>query len=234
MIYRFQNELIKELLHLPETGMGYQIIEAELPVGNYLNAKRFIVYNAELAVDMDEGFEINKRRIYDTGYRKMFAQSEPIFLGFNRVLGRAEVEQPSFRSFFKAESSNNDKGRHTNGSAAADNKPRKANGKDVFVRLSAYENDRRVDTDNKCLLPGSYTTTEDDYVTCKDSNDDPIDRYALPNDEEIKWAFHIQPTSFDEYRYGIVQPANGHQGGGVEALFDNGTSENTFIFKGDY
>jgi hypothetical protein len=102
------------------------------------------------------------------------------------------------------------------------------------VRLSAYENDRRIDHFNKKLLDGTYTTTEDDYLTCKKYGDDPVDRYALPNDEEIKWAFHVKPKNWDKYRPGIVQPANGHIGGGIEALFDNGTSVDTYFKKTPY
>ncbi len=114
--------------------------------------------------------------------------------------------------------------------AASENRPQLANGEDVFVRLSSYKNDRRVNVDQKCLLNGTYTTTFKDYQKCKKIACNPIDRYALPNDEKIKWSFFVKPQICDEYRLGIVQPAHGHNGGGDEALFDNGISANT-LFK---
>ena len=73
-----------------------------------------------------------------------------------------------------------------------------ANGKEIFVRLSAFDNDRRVDKTNKCLRPGSYTTTKDDYLKCKAGDDDPVERYALPNNDKIKFCFHIQPNTSDK------------------------------------
>ena len=63
------------------------------------------------------------------------------------------------------------------------------------------------------------------------SNDDPIDRYALPNDETIKWAFYIQPKSWDKLQKGIVQPAFDHYGGGIEVYFEDETSYNTYFEK---
>jgi hypothetical protein len=61
-----------------------------------------------------------------------------------------------------------------------------------------------------------------------------VDRYALPNDEEIKHAFMIVPKKSDKLQRGIVQPAFGKTGGGIEAYFNQGTSLNTFINRKDY
>jgi hypothetical protein len=44
------------------------------------------------------------------------------------------------------------------------------------VRLSALDNDKRIDKLNKCLRPGSFATTKDDYILCKYINDDPAER----------------------------------------------------------
>jgi hypothetical protein len=84
------------------------------------------------------------------------------------------------------------------------------------------------------LKPGSFTTTFNDYSDCVSTNDEPIDRYALPNDENINWAFYIKPKSIDVLQKGIVQPAFNHEGGGIEAYFENGTSENTYLVKREY
>jgi hypothetical protein len=29
------------------------------------------------------------------------------------------------------------------------------------------------------------------HLKCKSSSDDPVERYALPSDEKIEWAFHL-------------------------------------------
>jgi hypothetical protein len=100
--------------------------------------------------------------------------------------------------------------------------------KTYYVRLSAYEDDKRIDKKNNCLLPGSYTSTKKDYEKCVDDKDDPVERYALPNEETIEWAFHILPESKDGYRFGTVQPEFGKRGGGEECFFENGTSFSTF------
>ena len=95
--------------------------------------------------------------------------------------------------------------------------------------LPAFRNDKRIDFEKKKLKKGSYTTTQSDYGVCVEYHDDPVDRYALPNDDSIKWAFYIRPEKIDGLQRGIVQPAFGHEGGGIEAFFENGTSDGTFI-----
>lgn len=121
-----------------------------------------------------------------------------------------------------------------NEKGAIDNPAENADGKETFVRLSAFENDRRIDKKNNCLLPGSYTTTEKDYEIGKLIHDDPVERYALPNEDEIKYAFYIRPVKTDTLQRGIVQPANGKKGGGDEIYFENGTAPGTFILQTAY
>jgi len=74
----------------------------------------------------------------------------------------------------------------------------------------------------------------DDYLKCKASNDNPNDRYALPNNDKIQYAFHIKPLKSDTLQRGIVQPANDRRGGGKEAYFANGTSAGTFLGQTPY
>jgi hypothetical protein len=109
-----------------------------------------------------------------------------------------------------------------------------ANGTELFTRLSAYPDDFRIDTVNKKLLAGSYSTTNEDYKYCKNNQLDPVKRYALPNDEPITWAFHIRPLKVDSLQRGIVEPANNHTGGGIEVYFEQGTSNNTFLERTAY
>jgi hypothetical protein len=61
-----------------------------------------------------------------------------------------------------------------------------------------------------------------------------VDRYALPNDDTIKYSFTIIPENIDKLQRGIVQPAFEKLGGGIEAYFDKGTSNGTYKGKSKY
>lgn len=228
MIFRALPQFTQSLLALPESGMGYQIIDAKR-LGRYMK-DRFIVYNSELIIEYDNNFISNKRQIQLSSYSNILNQS--IFISLesptlitNNILRNLHLMSDRIM---------NSKGRYAGGSGAVDNTPVYASGSEIFVRLSAYPDDKRIDTVKMRLRDGSYTTTESDYISCKKNEDDPVDRYALPNDEIIKWAYYIKPKSNDKYRPGIVQPANNHNGGGIEALFDLGTSVGTYIERKPY
>lgn len=118
--------------------------------------------------------------------------------------------EKQFRNVVNESKNDNEKG-------AIENPIENANGIEVFVRLSAFDNDRRIDKINNCLRAGCFTTTMEDYLKCKSSNSEPIERYALPSHDKIQFAFHIKPKITDTLQRGIVQPAYGKLGGGKEA-----------------
>jgi hypothetical protein len=200
--------------------MGYQIIEAA-NAGSYLR-ERYIVLNSEIVIEMNgieeylismvllQGIDACKRNLE-------YIQLKSIQL-INYKLFRDIANEPENKK----------------GKGAIDNLVENANGDEIFVRLSAFNNDRRVDKENRCLRPGSFATTSNDYFACKYSNDDPVERYALPNNDEIKWAFYIQPLKTDTLQRGTVQPANGKKGGGKEAYFEKGTTKGTFFKQTEY
>lgn len=209
MYYTLFKEEERQLLSQHETGMGYQIIEA-VQRGSYNQAK-FIVLNAEFAIPMISGHERTIKNIFrDGSFKAALKATGRIHFSSIKVLSEDMIAQEP-----------------TGG--AIDNPKEQANGTEIFARLSAFEDDKRVDRTRKCLLPGSYTTTLDDYLACKISNDNPVERYALPNELEIKYAFHIQPKSYDTLQRGKVQPANEKRGGGKEIYFEDGTSAETFL-----
>jgi len=228
MIYKTLASNQKQLLNLPETGMGYQIITAK-KTRSFLT-ENFIVYNSELIVELDSKYEIYKNQIINEGFSRIMLKSNFLDLEIINLIKKVDIQEVRVIN----EGYMNLKKRRFGGTGAAQNYPINANGTDIYVRLSAYEDDKRIDLINKCLLDGSYTTTYDDYSNCKLYNDDPVDRYALPNDDSIKWAYFIRPTTNDKLRPGIVQPAFNHYGGGIEALFDVGTSKGTFLSKDRY
>lgn len=231
MIYKLYSSDSQNLQSLPETGMGYQVVEARQY--NRTQLRKFIVYNSELVVEDDVELKSNQRRVVNEGFSKMLNKSPEIMLETNsiRVLKESQVKQ-QFKSLSESKRSN--KKRHTGGKGATDNPKESATGYEVFVRISAYEDDKRIDFVNKKLKAGSFTTIEQDYKDCVSTSDDPIDRYALPNNETIKWAFYIKPKSSDSLQRGIVQPAFDHEGGGIESYFENGTSNDTYYLKKQY
>jgi hypothetical protein len=230
MVFKAYTSDQRQFLSLPETGMGYQVIEAKRY--GRTSKEKFVVYNSELIIDFDSRFSEFKRQIIIEGYSIILNRAEalPIETSTISLIARSQITE----SRILTESQKKDKGRHSGGRGAADNPKEPADGNEIFVRLSAYENDKRIDFENKKLRPGTYTTTNSDYLKCVELADDPIDRYALPNDEKIKWAFSVQPKTNDVFQRGIVQPAFEHDGGGIETYFENGTSNNTYSDKKPY
>jgi len=215
MYFKLSTSQENDLLRQPETGMGYQIVEASKE-GSYTR-ENFLVLNSEIAIEMDSSEADNIRQIINKGIFKVKSSASIIILNRLSVLNKKE-----FRSIVKESKNENERG-------AIENPVEKANGEEIFARLSAFENDRRVDKTKKCLRPGSFTTMLDDYITCKTKKDDPVERYALPNNDDIKFVFYIQPLKTDTLQRGTVQPANEKRGGGKEAYFDQGTAADTFI-----
>jgi hypothetical protein len=185
-----------------------------------------------LIVDHDSDFQNYKRQIVNKGFTASLNESSLLNIQTDSIILVSKIL--IFESRYLTESKIRDKKRNSGGKGAIDNPKEYADGEEIFVRISAYENDKRIDFVEKRLKDGTYTTTHKDYLDCVNTNDAPIDRYALPNDEDIEWAFYIQPKSFDQLQRGIVQPAFGHEGGGVEAYFQNGTSKNTYFDKRRY
>jgi hypothetical protein len=210
----------KELLEQPETGMGYQVVKA-FRAGSY-NLEEFLILNSEVVIETNLSLNEDIRFVINQGTDFIKAHARTISLRSISVLN-----EKLFRNIISESDRVDEKG-------ALENPVIKANGTEVFVRLSAFSNDRRVDKIHRCLLPGSFTTTEEDYFHCKAQKYDPIERYALPNNDEIKHAFHIKPLNTDTLQMGKVQPANGKNGGGKEVYFAMGTATGTFIEQTAY
>ncbi|CAN5441175.1 hypothetical protein BH10BAC1_BH10BAC1_03140 [soil metagenome] len=219
MFYKLTANEEIQLLNLPETGMGYQIIEASED-DNY-QTKRFVVLNSELIIESFNAEDVLNKILIE-GIAKFKAQAKVLNLKNIAVLNK-------FEAFGEVNEDNPDKI-----IGAKDSPETRTDGKELFVRLSPFYNDRRIDRVKKCLHPQSFATTFIDYDTCRKQKIDPVERLALPSEEQINWVFHIRPTKLDVIQRGIVQPANGHNGGGAEAYFKNGTSVGTFIGETKY
>ena len=221
MIRKLKTSQVQELLRLRETGMGYQFIEAE--TGYYGTKSKYLVLNSQMIIDDTPQILNEVKNVFKSGYRTMlFSASEVELKNIRLVENLSNYRTKSFSASM------------TKQTGAIHQPVQYANGEEKFTRLSAYEDDFRVDTVNNRLVAGSFATTFQDYQYCKNNNINPVERYALPNDEDIKWAFHIIPLKTDTLQRGIVEPANNQNGGGVEAYFSNGTANNTFLGKTAY
>ena len=229
MIYKAYSSDTENFLSLPETGMGYQVIEAKRY--GEISKKRYVVYNGELIIDLDNKFLEFKEQIKTKSFSKVLSEAT-MWTGEAATISLVP-KSLLLEKRVLSENEKKDKRRHS-GRGAIENPKEFANGKEVFVRLSVYENDHRIDFVKKKLKKGSYTTTDLDYKDCVNCYDDPVDRYALPNDEPVEWAFYILPKTKDQLQRGVAQPAFGHAGGGIEAYFENGTSDDTYLVTKPY
>ena len=220
MYFKLSLSQENDLLGQPETGMGYQVVEGN-KAGSYTREK-FMVLNSEVVIEMNGSEGGHIRKVVNEGIFSIKVNASLINLNSIKVLNENQ-----FRNQVKESKNDDEKG-------ALDNRVEFADGNEMFVRLSAFDDDKRIDKVNKRLRPGSFTTTEDDYLVCKYLKSDPVDRYALPNNDEIKFAFYIKPVISDTLQRGKVQPANGKHGGGMEVYFAKGTSIGTFFKQTPY
>ena len=208
-MYQLSFEETHSLLRQPESGMGYQVVDA---LTKDYRKKRGVIFNAELLA-LDE--EQHSDRVM---LSKSYAQA--------LSAARSTVDQfrslsvvPDYRTTVFSK-------RHAMVTDGADVATEEETMDDeVYYRFSASENDRRI-TDDKRLLPGTYATTEEDGGKVE-TGKQAVERYALPNSDPASYRFTIEPKKGTQLKRGIVQPANGHQGGGVEVIFTEGTQKDT-------
>lgn len=222
MLFKATSENQSLLLSLPESGMGYQLITARF--ASEYKSRKLIVLNSEVFIEHDESEWLYFSKIAREGWNEIKATVKEKSL--------QGIELKSKKEYFNIVAEEDVTGKK----GAKDNPVQSANGWMAYIRLSPFYDDKRIDRVNKCLRPGSYTTTIDDYLTCilPTNQYDPVDRYALPSDENIKWAFNIVPKGGDTFQQGTVQPDFGKKGGGVECYFEKGTSFNTFTSEAEF
>ncbi len=213
MMYYLNEAQQQFLIHQPETGMGYQLVEL-----TNMDYRRVVgvAYNAELVLERDAPDHPAYLRFMAMG---VALKSYGAAVREVRLLARDSVE---YRAFMVGE-------------ARAAYAPKRGPAKDapveatkfgeVFKRFSAYENDRRVRADGR-FEPGSYATTEEDARHVR-TGKEAVQRYALPNPEPAVNVFTIKPVSATPIQYGNAIPAYGQPGGGIEVIFTAGTTPRT-------
>lgn len=211
---RLDSILSAELLGQPESGMGYQIVEA---VTHDYRVKRGIAYNAELLLFEDEP----RLALKTTAYARLLAEakSPPGEIKSLRAVTRMASTSPAF--VLKETAAAYGK----KATPAKDAPIEKTKEEEVFKRFTAYENDRRITSDGR-LLPGTYATTDEDAKNVR-TGKEAVARYALPNPKPASNKWTIKPHKGTFIQYGIVEPAYGQPGGGVEVIFTAGTQPGT-------
>ncbi len=208
---KLTERFIANLVQQPESGMGYQIVEAE-----YISRgiKKGVVYNAEIIVFEDEP----RRIITEAQYQELVkaASTETSLIKSIRVI-------PPQPTLMKSASQISEE--KPLGKPATEGEIEETEKGEIFKRFTAYKNDRRI-TARGSLLRGTYATTEEDARNVK-TGKEAVERYALPNPKPAIYRFTIEPEEDTKIKKGIVQPAYGHKGGGVEVIFVDGTTDNT-------
>ena len=159
MIHKASFADIVKLLSLPETGMGYQMFEAAL-YGRSQKSK-YCAYNGELIIDLDNNFASNKRLVFSRHFSAILNETKSLAIETSSItiLRKAQivdtVKNLALEVKMMSESAKKDKNRYSGGKGAVDNTKENASGKEIFVRVSAYENDRRIDFTKKRLIAKS-------------------------------------------------------------------------------
>jgi hypothetical protein len=196
------------LLSQPESGMGFQNVEATTYDDKL---KRGVVFNAELLMFDDES-----RSVLRTASIRKLAESSHSSLVELRSLralpGRAMAMRDAASKAVKAGPAKE----------APEDKTKEG---EVFKRFVAYANDNRLRNDGG-WRDGTYATTEEDAKNVK-TGKEAVARYALPNPAPASYVFTGKPKKDTVIQRGSVEPAYGQPGGGVEVLFKKGTQPNT-------
>lgn len=195
--------------------MGYQLVDVLTEASRQVAA---IAYNAELVLALDEP---NPRARFESFAAGFSVKGEGTRLKEIRVRARGEFRRQTFsvgeaRGILGSKSG-----------PAKDAPPISTKGREIFIRFSAFENDRRIRPD-RSVLPGTYGTTEEDARHVH-TGKEAVARYALPNPAPSVNVFTIAPRPATPVQSGTVEPANGQPGGGVEVIFTLGTTSQTVV-----
>ena len=197
---RHQSEF---LLSQPESGMGYQIVDAQLK-GSHLIIK-FIVLNAELAIELNEAAPLYVKQVALEGINRI-SQKAPVF---RWEIIKLYTHDPGTKPV----------------AAISGERVEFPDGAEIFVRRSIYETDKRVDGTSKRLLPGSFTTTLHDSIRYRNSSDDPLIQQAMDHGVRGQWGYYFKPRRNDMLQRGKADPKTGAK----EVYFSKGTSNGTLV-----
>ena len=210
MPYQLDSDQMRQLIAQPETGMGYQFVEATM---NNFSSVKGVVLNADVFIPENKIEKVSGRLFLS--YAAILKEAEhPGYIRKIRVIEKGSLHLGETKLFTKST-----KAPAAEATISYSEKDKK------FKRFSPYKNDHRIQSDGS-LRAGSYATTEADAGNVK-TGAEAVIRYALPSDDPAVYVFTIAPPEKTAIRVGIVEPANGKAGGGVEVIFENGSPANT-------
>ena len=218
-MWNLGDSAMNALASLPETGMGFQFVEATI----WGTRTPLIVFNSERAIDLSQielvpgddpatilrnGLRVIaalKADIVQTvfaapgphSFRLLQARVGPLPATATTVAGAIATALPS--SLVK----------HVTLTANR-----------VFYRYSAFNPDRRVDPVTGDFLAGTYAAPESE-VPFVPTGFLAVGRFALPNILPASHRYEITAPAGTAVDFGTVAPAFGQAGGGVEAYFPN-------------
>lgn len=213
-LINLNNSAINELLELPETGMGFQFVDATF----WGDRKRFLIFNSEHAIDItelnlsttDEIYELlqNERKIVSyLDFERELTISAPGPHSFELISTR--VATPSLSTGNPVAATPSSLVKHVKLSANRE-----------FFRFSAFHPDRRVDPVTGDFRPGTYATVESELPFVP-TGFVAVGRFALPNNIPASYRYTIEAPKNTPVSFGTVAPAFSQAGGGVEAYFSN-------------
>lgn len=213
MSYPIHESWTSVLRQRPETGMGYQILEVRVSKGT----EHIIVLNGRRALEphessrrFREGAEQIRKQILNLTLMSERKDTPFRLLGYREAVTKGLFEAGAYA---------------TGWGPATEADPEQSQVGEEFLRFSAFADDIRILADGS-VVPGTYVTTRADGEPVKTGRD-AVERYALPNPDPAVNRFWLKPPARIQVRRGTVQPANGHQGGGVEVIFDDGAPART-------
>jgi hypothetical protein len=207
---------IESLIALPETGMGFQLVEAT--VSGYRIP--LLVINSERAIDVSQlGLEDSQdaSAILRNGLRIMEMMNSGV------VTTVVAAPQPhSFRLLASRISSVIPVAGASPAIALPSSlvKHVKLASNRIFHRFSAFSPDRRVTLGTGSLVAGTFATPESE-IPFIPTGFAAVGRLALPNNLPASHHYVIEAPSGTNVDFGTVAPAFGQAGGGVEAYFSN-------------
>jgi hypothetical protein len=204
-VFRADHEVFRQAVNQPETGMGYQQVEI---FPHYYNQVSRTLYLAN-ATYLWEFENFNNL---------------PLFLSIENLL-----QIPSYLGSIDHISIMTNSRYSVSPTATLPPYTYYSKPGDVFIRLSAFNNDKRILSDGS-VLAGTYGTTLTD-MTVTPSGLAAVGRYALPNRLSAFYRYRIIPPVGTPILFGTVTPNYGLCGGGVEVFFPNGCPKGSaFLF----
>lgn len=196
-----------QLLGLPESGMGYQVVSASETV--------YVVFNATLAIELNE---LRNSEFTEEQYSLLTSEPSESRSRKFKEIGFDEGVRLVFSSLDGDVSSHVNLARNE-GRVQPPNSVISRSICHAYFRFSAFARDKRVNVANGGFLPGTYATTYND-IHHVPSGFAAVGRYALPNPASARYV-HQLVTAMTPSLVGTAAPNFGQAGGGVEVLFKN-------------